>query len=51
VSADLLEIRAVGPLYTYSMKRPAKGWGVLVRPLREPTKQKNGAYRQKYGRQ
>ena len=28
VSADLLEIRAVGPLYTYSMKRPAKGWGV-----------------------
>ena len=30
INADLLEIRAVGPLYTYSMKRPDKGWGVKI---------------------
>lgn len=28
VWADVLEVRAVTPLYTFSMKRPASGWGV-----------------------
>lgn len=28
VYADVLEVRAVTPLYTFSMKRPASGWGV-----------------------
>lgn len=38
VSADLLEIRAVGPLYTYSMKRPAKGWGVTGQTVKRAYK-------------
>lgn len=28
VSQDISEIRAVTPLYTFSMKRPEKGWGI-----------------------
>ena len=27
IKGDLAEIRAVTPLYTFSMKRPEKGWG------------------------
>lgn len=29
IAHDLAEIRAVTPLYTFSMKRPDKGWGII----------------------
>lgn len=33
VSANLSEIRAVTPTYTFSLKRPKTGWGVSVNEL------------------
>ena len=38
VYADLLEIRAVTPLYTFSMKRPATGWGVSWKDVQDAYK-------------
>lgn len=34
VSNDLLEIRAVTPLYTFVLERPKEGWGILVSDLK-----------------
>lgn len=31
MTADLAEIRAVTPLYTFSLKRPESGWGVTLK--------------------
>jgi len=33
INYDLEEIRAVTPLYTFSLKRPDKGWGVKSKTL------------------
>lgn len=33
VHADVLEVRAVTPVYTFSMKRPAGGWGVTYQTV------------------
>lgn len=38
VSTDLAEIRAVTPTYTFSMKRPADGWGVSADVIRDEIK-------------
>ena len=35
VAMDLAEIRAVGPKYTYSLKRPSGGWGVSAETANE----------------
>ena len=39
VYADILEVRAVTPLYTFSMKRPASGWGVSYQTVMDTYRQ------------
>lgn len=33
VDYDVMEIRAVTPIYTFSMKRPRNGWGVTAEEI------------------
>lgn len=41
IGNDLAEIRAVTPNYTFSMKRPEKGWGVSVEKFKSVYKRLN----------